>query len=246
MSEERDSQLSAMFDGELPEAECELLARRLSRDPALQAQWSRYALIGAALRGEPVQSALLGRGGRVETLGVARRVRRELSAGRAEQGPAAGAARRRWRAFAARWGQPIAGAAIAAAVAGLAVVWLQSRVGAPAGQSDRPPPTANNAGSDIVVVGPAMPVASVASAPEEREPVELRRAPAGAEPQRYTVPAADGGMPARYRGTAELANYVVAHSAYAAPLNRRNVLSALMVGDAPVETAGAAAPGNAP
>ena len=49
---ERDSQLSAMFDGALPAAECELLARRLVRDEALRAQWSRYALIGAALRKE--------------------------------------------------------------------------------------------------------------------------------------------------------------------------------------------------
>ena len=36
---ERDSQLSAMFDGELPSAECELLARRLTRDELLQDVW---------------------------------------------------------------------------------------------------------------------------------------------------------------------------------------------------------------
>ena len=36
MNEELDSQLSAMFDDELPAAECELLARRLSRDEQLQ------------------------------------------------------------------------------------------------------------------------------------------------------------------------------------------------------------------
>ena len=36
MNEELDSQLSAMFDDELPAAECELLARRLSRDEAAQ------------------------------------------------------------------------------------------------------------------------------------------------------------------------------------------------------------------
>src|SRR5262245_60881979 len=51
-SGERDSQLSAMFDGELSAAECELLARRLARDEALRGQWTRYALIGAALRAE--------------------------------------------------------------------------------------------------------------------------------------------------------------------------------------------------
>ena len=52
--EERVSQLSAMFDGELPAAECELLSRRLARDEQLRATWSRYAVIGAVLRAEPV------------------------------------------------------------------------------------------------------------------------------------------------------------------------------------------------
>ena len=35
MNEELDSQLSAMFDDELPEDQCQLLARRLSRDEAV-------------------------------------------------------------------------------------------------------------------------------------------------------------------------------------------------------------------
>ena len=52
MNEELDSQLSAMFDDELPSAECELLARRLSRDEPLKARWGRYAVIGAAVRAE--------------------------------------------------------------------------------------------------------------------------------------------------------------------------------------------------
>ncbi len=45
MNEELDSQLSAMFDDELPAVECELLARRLSRDEELRARWSLYAAI---------------------------------------------------------------------------------------------------------------------------------------------------------------------------------------------------------
>lgn len=52
--DELASQLSAMFDGELPAAECELLSRRLARDEQLRATWSRYAVIGAALRAEPL------------------------------------------------------------------------------------------------------------------------------------------------------------------------------------------------
>jgi len=68
-ADERESQLSAMFDGELPDSECELLARRLSRDAALKQQWARYSLIGAVIRNEPVRA---GRdaGGRLMPSGV--------------------------------------------------------------------------------------------------------------------------------------------------------------------------------
>ena len=58
MNEELDSQLSAMFDNELPAAECELLARRLSRDEALQGALGRYAVIGAAIRARARARAL--------------------------------------------------------------------------------------------------------------------------------------------------------------------------------------------
>ena len=69
-------QASAMFDGELPAAECELLARRLSSDAHLQRQWSRHALIGAAMRGEPLA---VQRETRVLQDSVAARVRAELN-----------------------------------------------------------------------------------------------------------------------------------------------------------------------
>src|SRR6267143_1977387 len=52
LNEELDSQLSAMFDDELAPEQCELLARRLSRDEQLKARWGRYAVIGAAIRSE--------------------------------------------------------------------------------------------------------------------------------------------------------------------------------------------------
>src|SRR5579863_7522763 len=52
MNEELDSQLSAMFDDELPAGECELMARRLARDEQLKARWGRYAVIGATIRAE--------------------------------------------------------------------------------------------------------------------------------------------------------------------------------------------------
>ena len=60
IQDEVESQLSAMFDGELPATECELLSRRIDRDENLRARWSRYALIGAAMRSEPVATARSG------------------------------------------------------------------------------------------------------------------------------------------------------------------------------------------
>jgi len=52
MNEELDSQLSAMFDNELPAAECELLARRLSRDEDLKARWGGTAQSALLIRAE--------------------------------------------------------------------------------------------------------------------------------------------------------------------------------------------------
>mgnify|MGYP000512885559 CR=1 FL=1 len=51
---QRESQLSAMFDGELPEGECELVARRLAKDENLRRSWDNYSLIGAVMRSEPL------------------------------------------------------------------------------------------------------------------------------------------------------------------------------------------------
>lgn len=115
--EQRASQLSAMFDGELPAGECELMARRLTRDDVLRGQWERFALVGAAIRheaGEPLD------------LRVASRVRQAVSAelsfgeGSAVQGvPTPRGAR--------QWMRPAAGFVAAAVVAGIAVVGLRGR-----------------------------------------------------------------------------------------------------------------------
>ena len=104
---ERASQLSAMFDGELPAAECELLSRRLARDEQLRATWSRYAVIGAALRAEPLAQV---------RPDFARRVSAALAGG-----PASAGARRALRGAAL-------GAAIAAGVAGAAIMLLRNGV----------------------------------------------------------------------------------------------------------------------
>lgn len=58
MSEhEQISQLSALYDGELPSGQADLVIRRALRDPATVDRWSRYALIGACVRDEPLASA---------------------------------------------------------------------------------------------------------------------------------------------------------------------------------------------
>jgi len=108
MNEERDSQLSAMFDGELPGTECELLSRRLGRDDQLRARWSRYAAIGAVLRAEP---AVVVHGN------LARRVSAAVAAESA-------VAKRGHRAL---W-QTVAGSSVAAAVAGVAILLLRTGV----------------------------------------------------------------------------------------------------------------------
>jgi sigma-E factor negative regulatory protein RseA len=114
MNEALDSQLSAMFDDELPQDECELLARRLSRDQALRARWDRYATIGAALRGGDVRL-----GGQ-----VARAVSSALGSEPVRVEGARAALPPRWQTI-PRWWRPIAGLAVAASVAALSILWLQ-------------------------------------------------------------------------------------------------------------------------
>ena len=199
MNEELDSQLSAMFDNELPSAECELLARRLSRDPDLKARWGRYAVMGAVIRAE--------RGVALEGI-VAGRVSAALSSEPAlslDAMPAGG------RPLQYRWWQPIAGAGLAAGVAAVSILWLRAHAlpdGAPA-------------------VAPALVARTAALA-----------APAARALQSAIAPAADSFVvpPVSQRSmmvvpATELADYVVAHSAFSSPVSRGNLLSALMVSE---------------
>jgi hypothetical protein len=115
MNEELDSQLSAMFDDELPPAECELLARRLSRDELLKARWGRYAVVGAVIRAE--------RGVRLNAP-LAGRVSALLLSEPALLAPSVPAALQR-RSL--RWWQPVAAGALAASVAAVSVLWLRAQ-----------------------------------------------------------------------------------------------------------------------
>jgi sigma-E factor negative regulatory protein RseA len=118
MNEELDSQLSAMFDDELPAAECELLARRLSRDETLKARWGRYAVMGAVIRAE--------RGVRLNAP-LASRISAVLLAEPPLEGHAAPVSVR----SAARWWQPVAATGLAAGVAAVSVLWLRAQAPLP-------------------------------------------------------------------------------------------------------------------
>src|SRR5882724_12704222 len=113
MNEELDSQLSAMFDDELPAAECELLARRLSRDEELRGRWGRYAAIGATIRAE---------GGPRLDAELARRVSVAISL---DVPVVTQSVPPRSRRFASRWWAPIGGVAVAASVAAAAILWVR-------------------------------------------------------------------------------------------------------------------------
>ncbi|HXY95726.1 MAG TPA: sigma-E factor negative regulatory protein [Steroidobacteraceae bacterium] len=125
MNEELDSQLSAMFDDELAAAECELLARRLSRDGELKARWERYAVIAAAIRAE--------RGVRLNAR-VARRVSVIVGSEPALAGQSTP------RRIAGRWLRPAAGLGLAAGVAAVSILWLRAQ--APPGAVVATPPLA--------------------------------------------------------------------------------------------------------
>ena len=215
MQDEVESQLSAMFDGELPAAECELLSRRLDRDETLRARWSRYALIGAAMRSEPVATA---------RTGFARRVSAAIESGSPGQPRAS---RRRLRRGSLLWSGALA-ATLVAGVAGLGVSMLRdaaldggtpaslmtaaSIAPAPVVASTRYQPGAN-AGAADGTFGDAVKVANRGS-------------------DSYVTPKGTPGVSTILR--TQLADYIVAHSAYSPPLMRRYVLSELATSEGPL------------
>jgi sigma-E factor negative regulatory protein RseA len=231
IQDELESQLSAMFDGELPATECELLSRRIDRDENLRARWSRYALIGAAMRSEPVATA---------PSGFARRVSAALRGADDRPRPRRG-------------GRVLLNAALAAtlvvAVAGLSISLLRDAAmdagaagpiaqtgaaGAAAGAAVLPVPAAAVGGGErSLALDTAAPAASVAA---------LRRGGNG-EPVSYVTPVNMSGANTALR--TELADLIVAHSEYSTPLMRRNVLSALVSNEDGGNNAapGAGAPG---
>lgn len=118
--QEQISQLSALFDGELPPEQAGMVIRRALKDPALRATWGRYALIGACVRGEPIGSAL-------PQTDLAARVRTRIAsevehnAGTVANAAAVASAARRRSLF----GRGALGGAIAAGVAAVSLMMVR-------------------------------------------------------------------------------------------------------------------------
>jgi hypothetical protein len=207
MQDEVESQLSAMFDGELPAAECELLSRRLDRDETLRARWSRYALIGAAMRSEPVATA---------RSGFAQRVSAAIESGSQQQPEAA---RRRLRRGNLLWSGALA-ATLVAGVAGLGVSMLRD-----AALSGATPAPLITAASPVALAPTVVSTGSIGSTGAVEGPFAgpVKVANRGADS--YVTPKGTPGVSTVLRS--QLADYIVAHSAYSTPLLRRNVLSEL-------------------
>jgi sigma-E factor negative regulatory protein RseA len=174
MSEQIREQVSAFLDGELPNAETELLLKRLTRDGELSESFGRYALIGEALRGA---------GSHILTRGFASRVNFAID------GEPAQAAAHAQQTRVARWWRPLAGVTVAAGVATVAIVALQQRAISP-GLHAASAVTAQNAGVPRIAVTAQN--ASVQGGGGAREalsytvPASLPEAPAAMAPARLT------------------------------------------------------------
>ncbi len=239
---ERESQLSAMFDGELPAEECELLARRLSRDEQMRRSYAHYALIGSVIRNEPLASGAFAdkvhgalRAGSVTAVASSSRTAQgetqatEALAGMSAEG-AAGVARAR-----NRWAWPLGAVGLAASVAVVALLSLD-------------PATIQSPASPSMVADQATEMAVVEEVVTARESqsmvaeVIIPDRPTSLEPESYVTPPVEGLVPERKLApTIQLANYVVAHGTVSAPMMRHSALSAFIT-----DQEGVMAPGAAP
>ena len=176
-------QVSACLDGELPERELAFLSKRLGHDAELKATLTRYALISETLRtGEAVHLP------EDFAATVMARIANE---------PTSQPVRR----FSPRMLQrlrPVAGIAVAATVAALAVFSVQ--------QSGLIPPSSEVVADTSTALAPAT---------------------VSEETDRYVVPSMPSTSSAFIPAT-RLTNYVVAHSEYSSPLGRRSVLSGVL------------------
>ena len=114
MNEAIRMQVSAFVDGELPENEAELLVRRLSQDAVLRQQVAEYLAIGRVMRGEYTMSGSGALRERIAAKLDERPLQDTEEAGPVREGN--------------RYLRPLAGFAIAASVALVAIFGLRQSV----------------------------------------------------------------------------------------------------------------------
>jgi sigma-E factor negative regulatory protein RseA len=205
MTDPIHEQLSAFLDGELSAVESELLLKRVARDPELKVRLERYVLAGEALRATAVQS----RPSRDFSARIAASIDRETAPGRARH--------------VAQWLKPVAGGAIAAGVAAVALVSFQVTPMLTSQEAVR--------GDDTATVAQTAAPLSQSSAGRA---TDVRDTAADSS---FTVPIRERRMPPPIQvvNNGRLANFVVAHSEYSSPLGRRNVLTGLVADDVPAD-----------
>lgn len=209
--QEQVSQLSALFDGELPPEQAGMVIRRALKDSSLRTTWGRYALIGACVRGEPIGSAL-------PQTDLAARVRARIAAETEHSATAtsaaavADAARRR-----SLFGRAALGGAIAAGVAAVSLVMVRT-IG-PAAL-----PSATQVAQQVQAPVPAAQGQTLVAHNDARttRPAVARDTSLPS----YTTPVDDSPS----RRNAPLVSYVVAHNDVAASVVRLAPLSSVMNG----------------
>jgi sigma-E factor negative regulatory protein RseA len=214
MSEQILEQVSAFLDGELPNAETELLLKRLTRDAELRDSFGRYALIGEALRGQ---------GSHILAGGFASRVNLAIDGEPSQVAPHAQQSR------VSRWWRPLAGVTVAAGVAAVAIVALQQRAISPG----LPGTSAVTAQSNAVTAQTnAVTAQSNRASPNvvAAQNASLQGGGGPREALSYTVPASPVDAPLAV-APARLTNYVFAHSKYSLGLGQRSVLADLLIED---------------
>jgi negative regulator of sigma E activity len=207
---ECSSQLSALFDGELPTEQAGMVIRRALKDSQLRATWGRYALIGAAIRNEPLAVRTRLRDD------IAARVAARLAADPASASPQVEslpqvAQRRSARAQFARgaWGM-----ALAASVAVVSLVVMRSQTAVPVTQIQVAQSQAASVAATSAVTNVTPQVAAFAAKPLTPEVLPSYTTPVnGAEAARFGQP---------------LVNYVVAHSEVVTPAVHLSPLSSMM------------------
>jgi len=187
MTDALNEQLSACLDGELPPAELDLLLKRLERDPELRQTLGRYTAVGEAMR--QAKPAIASRSFADKVMGAV------------DQEPAVARRRVRIPPVLLRSLRPVAGIAVAATVAAVAIFSVQQAGVAPGPVVASEPSTA--------------PTALVAQSDDEAAS--------------YIVPT--NTTQSAFVPATRLTNYVVAHSEYSSPLARRSVLTGVLAED---------------